>query len=78
LNKRQRLELEKERKVLEAKDSYLKIHQFDYLYDKVSRVKRWVKSQQEIIDGMEKKMIEMLIQRKQKEERKWNKEFAGR
>jgi hypothetical protein len=37
-----------------------------------------VKSQQEIIDGMEKKMIDMLKLRKLKEEKKWNKEFMGR
>lgn len=42
---------------MEGKDSYLKVEQFDFIYERVNSVKRRLKSQQDIIDTMEKKML---------------------
>ena len=55
--KQERLAQEKERKDLEAKDSYLKVEQFDYIYERTNNVKRRLKSQQDVIDLMEKKLL---------------------
>ena len=66
-NKRERMRKDTERKLKESKDSYLKLHQFDFLYEKINRIKRWVKGQQDVIETMESRMIKLIEKRKNKE-----------
>ena len=67
-NKREYARREAERKERESKDSYLNLHQFDYMYEKLQLMKRRVKSQQDVIDGMEARMIKIIERRKDKEQ----------
>ena len=67
LRKRERIAQEADRKEQESKDSYLKIEQFDFIYERVNSVKRRLKGQQDVIDMMEKKMLTTIKRRHEKE-----------
>lgn len=62
-----RAEADKEQKEQEAKDSYLKVEQYDYINEKMLMIKRRLKAQQSQIDTMERKMLATIKRRMEKE-----------
>ena len=58
--KRKRTQDREARKQAESKDSYLTLKQFDFIYDRIQTARKSLKAQQEVIDKMETKMIEIM------------------
>ena len=55
-----------EKKEHEAKDSYLKVEQYDFISDKILTVKRRINGQQNQIEAMERKMLTLIKRRDEK------------
>ena len=67
--KRDRNHDKQARKERESKDSYLTLKQFNFIYDRIQNARKSLKAQQEVIDKMEQKMLNV-IEKKQVKERK--------
>ena len=57
-----------EKKSAEAEESYLEVEQFDFMYDKCNSIKRRLQRQQGCIDQLEKKLIDVIGRRMEKEQ----------
>lgn len=58
-----------EKKQNEAKDSYLKIDQYDFIYSRISEANKKLKSQADTIDYLEKKLLEVIKKKEDKAQR---------
>ena len=67
--RRNRNEEREMRKQAESKDSYLTLKQFNFIYDRIQNARKSLKAQQEVIDKMEQKMINVIEKREEKEKR---------
>ena len=65
--KQERMQAELDRKEQEAKESYLKVEQYDFVNEKMINIKRRLKGQQAQIDQMERKMLQTIKRRMEKE-----------
>ena len=64
----QRQNQEQERLQKEAQDSYLKLDQYEYITDRILNAKKRLSQQQGIIDLLEKKMLDVINKRHEKEQ----------
>lgn len=55
-----------EKKQNEAKDSYLKIDQYDFIYSRITEANKKLKSQADTIDYLEKKLLEVIKKKEDK------------
>lgn len=66
--RQQRQDKEQERLKQEAQDSYLKLDQYEYITDRILNAKKRLSQQQGIIDLLEKKMLDVIKKRQEKEQ----------